>query len=61
MSTAAGREFYSPNQRETSPEMADLQYISSISVENRVIATLLVCQGIADRYLWPVGKALLSA
>jgi hypothetical protein len=41
--------------------MADLQYISSISVENRVIATLLVCQGIADRYLWPVGKAHLSA
>jgi hypothetical protein len=41
--------------------MADLQYISSISVENRLIAILLVGQGVADRCLWPVGKALLSA
>jgi len=43
VSTAAGREFYSRNQPETSPEMADLQYISGISVENRFIAILLVC------------------
>ncbi|RLA29443.1 MAG: hypothetical protein DRR15_16265 [Gammaproteobacteria bacterium] len=34
--------------------MADLQYISSISTENHLIAILLVCQGVADRYLWPV-------
>jgi len=42
VSTAAGREFYSRNHRETSPEMADLQYISSISAENRFIVILLV-------------------